>query len=243
MTEETTTDEFGQGIGAEASGTQEQPEESAEITAAEQETNAGDEPEIEDAEQAEPEIDEDVEYIKTQKNIDPSDPDAFKKMAKMYRNAEKAMHEQRQANAPRIETELQNTQTAPQTQMDIIARDMQMMKNRQMSADFKAKVNLTPEEETKMAEFLQQPTMLPNGQQIRRGELVVNGLMSLEDVYKLIGGGAVDPKTIQEQTRKQTLAEISSKQRAQRLAGGSTDSKQFGSGDKEDDFLDGFNQA
>lgn len=243
MTEQTTTDEFGQGIGAEASETQEQLEESAEITATEQETSVGEEAEAEDAIQAEPEVDEDIEYIKTQKNIDPSDPDALKKVAKMYRNSEKAMHEQRQAQQPNIEAGLQDAQTAPQTRVDVMARDMQLMKNRQMSADFKAKVNLTPEEEAKMAEFLQQPTMLPDGQQIRRGDLVINGLMTLEDVYKIIGGGSIDPKSIQEQTRKQTIAEMASKQRAQRLAGDSTNSKQFSSGDTNDDFLAGFSEA
>lgn len=243
MTEQTTTDEFGQGIGAEASETQEQLEESAEITATEQETSVGEEAEAEDAIQAEPEVDEDIEYIKTQKNIDPSDPDALKKVAKMYRNSEKSMHEQRQAQQPNIEAGLQDAQTAPQTRVDVMARDMQLMKNRQMSADFKAKVNLTPEEEAKMAEFLQQPTMLPDGQQIRRGDLVINGLMTLEDVYKIIGGGSIDPKSIQEQTRKQTIAEMASKQRAQRLAGDSTNSKQFSSGDTNDDFLAGFSEA
>lgn len=186
-------------------------------------------------------VDEDEAFIKS-KALDPSDPTSLKKMAAMYRNAEKLMGEKSQeaARLSRMMAEQHMQKDGEKVEpTDVLHREVQTLKNNEAIRDFRSRVNPTPEIEAKMSEYLQAPLQLPNGQIASRGQLVMSGMMTLDDVYRLVGGGQVDPTQIKEQVRKQTLAEVANKQKAARLSSTSTDQTAFSKDDPYDNFLSG----
>jgi hypothetical protein len=190
--------------------------------------------------------DEDEAFIKS-KALDPADPGSLKKMAAMYRNAEKLMGEKSQEAAQyrRMLTEqgLSKPQDGKQEAGtdDPLRREVQTLKNDLMIRDFRERVKPTPEIEAKMSEYLSGPVRLPNGAIASRGQMVMAGMMTLDDVYKLVGGGLVDPMQIKEQVRRQTLAEVANKQKAARSSSMATDQTAFSQPDPYDSFLEGLN--
>jgi cysteinyl-tRNA synthetase len=224
------------------------PEENTEETTVEetneQQTDNADSTTVEDSkEQTEnnEEVSDDYTAFIKSKGLDPNDPETPKKMADMYKNAEKLMGEKSQeaARLQRMIAEQSNaTGKAQEDSNEVLRREVQTLKNNEAIRDFRTRVNPTPEIEAKMAEYLSSPMQF-NGNIISRGQLVMAGMMSLDDVYKLVGGGQVDPNQLKEQVRKQTLVEVANKQRAARPASSATDQTAFSQNDPYDSFLDG----
>jgi len=159
------------------------------------------------------------------KHIDPSDPEALQKVSDMYRNAEKKMYEESQKRAS-----LERLQSQPQAlnPSDTVAlAEVRALKNQMMARDFIAQNNVTPEVEQEMCEYLEQAVKLPTGEVVRRAELVTAGLMSLGEVYRLVGANQIDPNAIKDQVRRQTLAEVANKQNAARTKASATNGQQF----------------
>ena len=69
-------------------------------------------PQLPTTNQDEPSEDDNLSWVKT-KGVDPSDPEAVSKLAEMYRNAEKAMHESN-AKASELQKSLTNVPETPQ---------------------------------------------------------------------------------------------------------------------------------
>lgn len=205
------------------------------------ESNTNDNTEVE----SEPE-DEDDAFIKREA-LDPSDPSSLKKMVGRYRNAEKLMNEKSQ-EAARLQRMLAQAHSGGQANgvqeqndpTEQLRMEVQTLKNNETVREFRTRVNPTPEVEQKMSQYLTAPMTMPNGQVVSRGQLVSAGMMSLDDVYRLVGGGQIDPTQIKEQVRKQTLAEVASRQNAARIAAGSTNQTEFRQADPDDGFLEGF---
>ena len=81
--------------------------------------------------------------------------------------------------------------------------------------------NLSAEDEQKMIEFVQTPITDANGnvqvnpqtgQPITKGMLVLNGVLSLDDVYALSGAGKVEVDSLKENLRKEVQKEMEARQ-------------------------------
>jgi hypothetical protein len=111
---------------------------------------------------------------------------------------------------------------------------------------WKAGRNLSAEDEQKMIEFVQTPITDANGnvqvnpqtgQPITKGMLVLNGVLSLDDVYALSGAGKVEVDSLKENLRKEVQKEMEARQAAKRPSSNATDSTQFGNADNDDPFV------
>ena len=134
------------------------------------------------------------------RHISPDDPDALLKVAEMHRNAEKKLNESSQAKA-KLERQIANgniKQSAPDQQA---LAEVRALKAQMSVSDWKREKGLTPEDEQKMIAYLSEPlrddsgnqVVIPaTGQALTRATLITQNLLSLDEVYKIVGGGAVD---------------------------------------------------
>lgn len=176
---------------------------------------------------------DDAEWL-AKKGIDLEAPDAAAKLAKMYRNAEKAMHKNGQ-KASELEKKLQEQPVDVDTDNPLVERlanEVVLMKRADAVRNFKSEVNLTPEQEAKMVSYISEnPSM---------SELVNAGYLSLQQLYKLSGAGEIDPDTVKAQGGQEALEKLASKQRATAPKGAASNSNGT-STPKDDPFLAGFN--
>lgn len=190
------------------------------------------------------------EFI-AKKGIDPSDPDAVRKIAEMYQNVERGFYQKSQEKAA-LERELANAQPATQMTQDSQAlAEVRSLKTQMDVEKWKAEKKITPEVEQKMMDWFSQPVTQNgqiaydlNGNPIIRGYLFTNGLVSLDDVYNFVGGNAPAVKdkveNLTEELRQEVKKEMSARQAAKSTKQGTTDSTQFGNPNQADDpFLDG----
>lgn len=241
MDEQTVNDELDFSMDEVATSKPEEQIEQATVEeTGEQQTDDADNAETtEDVDNTQPEVDEDDAFIRS-KHLDPSDSAAFKKMAGMYRNAEKLMNEKSQeaARLQRIIAQQQQRQPNGQqpqgdAEYEALKQEFREMRNENLVSDFKSRVNVTPEIEQKMMDYIVTNPHI--------GQLIVDRKFSLDDVYKLVGGGQIDPTQMKEQIRKQTLAEVANKQNAKRMNSGATDQTQFSAPkDDGDIFIESF---
>lgn len=188
-----------------------------------------------------------IDDFLAKKGIDKSDPDALRKVADMYRNSEKGFYSKSQ-EAAQLQRQLAQ-QRVPDMQPDQQAlSEVRSMRIEMDTKEWKAKHNLSPEDEQKMVEFVSQPltdrrgnvVVDPvTGMPLTKGLLVNNGAMSLDDVYRLAGCGMQKVDNLKADLRKEVESEMAARQAAKRPSSKATNSTQFGKAQEDDPFLAG----
>jgi len=199
---------------------------------------------------------DDIEEFLAKKGVKLDDPEALRKVAEMYRNVEKDYGKKSQERA-QLERQIEqmkaqaNANAAYET--DPIARiqnlENQLAADRQLQAtkEWKAAKNLTPEVEEKMVNFLKEPLVsngIPQtdnqGNPLSKYFLVQTGALTLDDVYRAVGGDSLKADAIKEELKTAVANEIAAKQTAKSPSSLSTNSTQFAKPKTADDeFLEG----
>jgi hypothetical protein len=154
------------------------------------------------------EDDNSIEWLVQQKGVDPTSPDAIEKVARMYREAEKRMHDVT-TKASQLDKSLQ----APQ-QSDEFKEFISDYKRDKMLNQFKDSTPDWREHEPVMVEKLAETVNTPYGV-YTRSDLVNAGILTLHDVYAMARGSAPQQKS---EDVQQVLRSIANKQ----LAGANT---------------------
>jgi hypothetical protein len=215
---------------------EEQPSESTEVSteSKQEETQTGDA----------------IDEFLAKKGVDPSDPQAVRKIAEMYQNVEKGFYQKSQEKA-KLERELANAQPAQITPDQQALSEVRALKTQMDVEKWKQEKKLTPEAEQKMMDWFAQPIVKDGqtvtdaaGNPIIRGYLFTNGLISLDDVYNFVGGNVntelEDKKqNLTEELRNEVRKEMSARQAAKSTKQGTTDSTQFDKPAEDDPFLSG----
>jgi hypothetical protein len=185
-----------------------------------------------------------IDEFLAKKGIKADDPDAVRKIAEMYQNVEKGFYNKSQEKA-QLERKLAEARV-PEIRPDQEAlSEVRAMRTEMTVEKWKAGRNLSPEDEQKMIEFVQTPITDVNGnvqvnpttgQPITKGMLVLNGVLSLDDVYALSGAGKVEVDSLKENLRKEVQKEMEARQAAKRPSSNATDSTKFGNADADDPF-------
>ena len=162
----------------------------------------------------------------------------------MYKNSEKGFYQKSQEKA-QLERRLAESRI-PEIRPDQEALSEVRSLRTEMSVEkWKAGRNLSAEDEQKMIDYVQSPITDANGnvqvnpqtgQPITKGMLVLNGVLSLDDVYALSGAGKVEVDSLKENLRKEVQKEMEARQAAKRPSSNATDSTQFGSAEADDPF-------
>jgi hypothetical protein len=205
-----------------------------------------------DSDAKEPQPGDEIEEFLAKKHIDKSDPDALRKIADMYRNAEQALGRNFQEKA-KLERQIAEsvTQNAPKgfdpiERIQALERQLQADRQVQATKEWKAAKNLSPEAEARMIDFLKEP-IVSNGvvQKDNQGNplskyfLVSTGALSLDDVYRAVGGESVKADAIKQEVKEAVAKEIAAKQPVKSAKALSTNSTQFADAKNNDPFLDG----
>ena len=185
-----------------------------------------------------------IDEFLAKKGIKSDDPDALRKVAEMYKNSEKGFYQKSQEKA-QLERRLAESRI-PEIRPDQEALSEVRSLRTEMSVEkWKAGRNLSAEDEQKMIDYVQSPITDANGnvqvnpqtgQPITKGMLVLNGVLSLDDVYALSGAGKVEVDSLKENLRKEVQKEMEARQAAKRPSSNATDSTQFGSAEADDPF-------
>lgn len=229
MTDTTTTEEATQSQGVD----QTQPE-GEQATTAEGQNEQTATTEQETTEPAQADNPDDWQGWLQAKGVDPTDPDAVGKVAKMAREAEKAMHGKAQ-KASELKKTLESQPAGqvsenPLTQQ--LFEEVVALKRSTATRDFKSEVKLTPAQEAKMVDYL-----ASNPEKV---QLINAGYMSLKDAYTLSGAGSIDPEAAKREGKQEALQQLANKQRVTSVSG---DARTPGvTPPKDDPFLAGFNQ-
>lgn len=188
-----------------------------------------------------------IDEFLAKKGIDRNDPDALRKVADMYRNSEKGFYSKSQ-EAAQLQRQLAQQQVS-QAQPDQQAlNEVRSMRIEMDTKEWKAKHNLSPEDEQKMVEYVSAPLTDRQGNVIydpvtgaplTKGLLVNNGAMSLDDVYRLAGCGVQKVDNLKQNLRQEVEKEMAARQAAKRPSAKATDSTQFGKAQEDDPFLSG----
>lgn len=188
-----------------------------------------------------------IDEFLAKKGIDRNDPDALRKVADMYRNSEKGFYSKSQ-EAAQLQRQLAQQQVA-QAQPDQQAlNEVRSMRIEMDTKEWKAKHNLSPEDEQKMVEYVSAPLTDRQGNVIHdpvtgapltKGLLVNNGAMSLDDVYRLAGCGVQKVDNLKQNLRQEVEKEMVARQAAKRPSAKATDSTKFGKAQEDDPFLSG----
>ena len=196
-----------------------------------------------------------IEEFLAKKGIKMDDPEALRKVADMYRNVEKDYGKKSQEKA-QLERQIAQMNAQPAsstTSKDPMERiqslERQIAADRQLQAtkEWKAAKNLSPEVETKMVEFLQQPLVSNgiaqldnNGKPLTKYFLVQAGALSLDDVFNAVGGESLKADAIKTEIKTAVANEIAAKQAAKGPTAMSTNSTQFAQPKMADDeFVSG----
>jgi len=185
-----------------------------------------------------------IDEFLAKKGIKADDPDALRKLGAMYQNVEKGFYNKSQEKA-QLERKLAEARI-PEIRPDQEAlSEVRAMRTEMSVEKWKAGRNLSAEDEQKMIEFVQTPITDANGnvqvnpttgQPITKGMLVLNGVLSLDDVYALSGAGKVEVDSLKENLRKEVQKEMEARQAAKRPSSNATDSTKFGNAESDDPF-------
>ena len=188
-----------------------------------------------------------IDDFLAKKGIDKNDPEALRKVADMYRNSEKGFYNKSQ-QAAQLQRQLAQ-QRVPQAQPDQQAlNEVRSMRIEMDTKEWKAKHNLSPEDEQKMVEYVSAPLTDRQGNivydpvtgvPLTKGLLVNNGAMSLDDVYRLAGCGVQKVDNLKQGLRQEVEKEMAARQAAKRPSANATDSTKFGKAQEDDPFLSG----
>lgn len=209
------------------------------------ETDASDLPGDSTAKESQPSDDLD-EYL-AKKGIKLDDPDALHKVAEMYRNVEKDYSRKAQEKA-QLERQIASANTRPVTSGDPLERlsaiERQLAADReiQTAKEWKRAKNLSPEAESKMVDFLNQPIEKdgiiqkdPQGNVLTKYFLVQTGALSYDDVYNAVGGDSFKADAIKQEIKNAVANEFAAKQTAKGPSSLATNSMQFAKPKGEDD--------
>lgn len=188
-----------------------------------------------------------IDEFLAKKGINPSDPNAIRKIADMYRNSEKLAYNKSQETA-QLQRQLaqQNAQTSVPNQEAL--NRVRSLEIQMGTKEWKSTHNLSEDDEQRMVEYINQPIVdnLGNpkinpltGMPYTKGMLVNNGVMTLDDVYRLSGCGVKQVDDLKANLRKEIENEMAARQAAKRPSSNATNSTQFGKAETEDPFLSG----
>lgn len=186
------------------------------------------------------------------KGLNRDDPEIINKVIGMAYNAEKMGKQatQQRAALERDIASRDNTTLPVASDVQALA-EVRGFKTEQSVMKWKNEMGerLTPGIEQKMTDFINQPLTDNNGnvainpqtgRPFTKGVLVVNGTLSLNDVYHLVGGGESSKTTeLRTKLKDEVRKEVATRQNAKRPAPKATNSTQFGEKDEQDPFLDG----
>lgn len=197
---------------------------------------------------------DEIDEFLAKKGIKSDDPDALRKVADMYRNVEKDYGKKSQEKA-QLERQIaqmnavQPTQNVNDTMTRIQNLERQLASDRQLQAvkEWKAAKNPSPEVEAKMVEYLGKqvisngiPQIDNQGNPVTNNFLVNMGVLSYDDVYRLVGGDSFKADAVKQELKTAVANEIAAKQTAKSPAALATNSTQFAQPKQADDeFLDG----
>lgn len=197
---------------------------------------------------------DDIAEFLAKKGINMNDPDALRKVADMYRNVEKDYGKKSQEKA-QLERQIaqMNVQPLPTNVNDPMERiqniERQLATDRQLEAvkEWKAAKNPSPEIEAKMIDFLQKPVISNGvtqtddaGNALNYNFLVSTGVLTYDDVYKLVGGESFKADAVKAELKNAVANEIAAKQTAKSPSSLSTNSTQFAKPKQaDDDFIEG----
>lgn len=191
---------------------------------------------------------DEIDKFLANKGIKLDDPDALRKVASMYQNVEKEFSRKSQEKA-QLERQIAEHRTQPVNsgspidRLTAIERQLQADREIQATKEWKTAKNLTPETESKMVDFLSQPIKNtngvtqrdPQGNVLTRYFLIQTGALSLDDVYKAVGGDSVKADAIKQEIKDAVANEFAAKQAAKGPSSLSTNSMQFSRPKSEDD--------
>lgn len=207
---------------------------------------ATDEPAVESTDNTQTGVSAINEFL-AKKGIDPSDPDAVRKIAEMYQNSEKGFYNKSQELA-QLQRQLANQQLQQSTPDQQALNEVRALKLQMETEKWQQSHNLTPEDEAKMVEYLSQPLVDRQGnpvinpltgQTYTRAVLVNNGAMSLDEVYRLADCGVQKIDDLKANLRAEIEREYQARQAAKSPAANATDSTQFAKPVQEDPFVAG----
>lgn len=220
---------------------------SSAVEATNEQTDSKDEAISEPAASTDAQTGDAIDDFLAKKGIDKSDPEALRKVADMYRNSEKGFYSKSQ-EAAQLQRKLAEAQT-PEVRPDQQAlNEVRSMRIEMDTKEWKASHNLTPEDEQKMVEYVSAPLTDRQGKIVSdpitgtpftRGMLVNNGVLSLDDVYRLAGCGIQKADNLKDAYRDEVRKEMAARQAAKRPSSNATDSTQFGKAEENDPFITG----
>ena len=193
-----------------------------------------------------------IDDFLAKKGVDLSDPDAIRKIGKMYQDAEKGLNQAFQEKAQlerRLQESTEQLQNGSDSEAEMSLADVNANQAKQEAEQWMEKVKPSPEVEQKMIEYLSQPILKRDGtpvldannRPIPKGYQLVGGLITLDEVYKIVGGGVDEVQNLTNDLRNEIKKEMSARQNAKSLSSTSTNSAEFGKpDDNSDDFLKGF---
>lgn len=161
------------------------------------------------------------------KGVDPSDPEAFKKVVSMAYNSEKQM-----TKATQEASELRKSLTPGpvekpqgyQATDPVMSEFIQDYRRDKLINNFKQSHQDWQQHEPAMAELLNQQVSTAYGV-MTRSQLVNAGVISLEDIYSMAKGSApVNTDQVKAETRQEVLQTLANTQRAGGGAGNATNS-------------------
>lgn len=185
-----------------------------------------------------------IDEFLAKKGIKADDPEALRKVAEMYKNSEKGFYQKSQEKA-QLERRLAESRIPELSPDKEALSEVRAMRTEMSVEKWKAGRNLSAEDEQKMIDFVQSPILDVNGnvqvnpqtgQPVTKGMLVLNGVLSLDDVYTLCGAGKVEVDSLKENLRKEVQKEMEARQAAKRPSSNATDSTQFGNAEADDPF-------
>lgn len=197
------------------------------------------------AEKQESQVGDALTDFLAKKGIKSDDPEALRKVAEMYQNSEKAFYEKSQQKA-QLERQLAEAQLPQATPNEQALAEVRAMKTELSVERWKQSHNITPEIEQRMVEWCSQPMIDQsgrvlvdyNGNPIIRGYGIINGTLSLDDVYKIVGGDSPKVDNLKESLKEEIRKEMIARQSAKRPSMNSTNSQQFGASEQSDPFAD-----
>ena len=197
-----------------------------------------------------------IEEFLAKKGVKLDDPEALRKVAEMYRNVEKDYGKKSQEKAQlerQIEQMSAQANVQASTSVDPMERiqnlEQQLAADRQIQAtkEWKAAKNLSPEVEERMVNYLKEPLVsngIPQtdnqGNPLTKYFLVQAGALSLDDVYRNVGGDSLKADAIKQELKNAVANEIAAKQTAKSPSSLATNSTQFAQPkEADDDFVSG----
>lgn len=207
--EETTTPSPAEATGAELPAQPVQPQEQEAV-----------QPQTQTA-PTEPSSDDNLDWLKS-KGVDPSSPEAVAKLAEMYRNAEKQMHQTTQ-KASELERAVQ--QVAPLDEPDTdpaiaeVLGELRTFRTERTLQSFKQSHPDWEQYDLAMGEALYETT--PSGES--RLEMFNRGQLTLDDIYALVKGRTDTSQSVRDETRQQVLQQLANTQRAGGVQAHATD--------------------